>query len=47
LQDEIKIKILTAMKVELTEGPGESQYAKVKTNNLKAYEKNYQGVGFF
>jgi adenylate cyclase len=47
LQDEITIHILNAMKAELTIGPMERQYAKVKTNNLKAYEKNYQGVGFF
>jgi adenylate cyclase len=47
LQDEITIHILNAMKVEVTIGPLERHYAKIKTNNLKAYEKNYQGVGFF
>ena len=47
LQDEITIKILNGMKVELTEGPLERHYVKVKTDNLKAYEKNYQGVGFY
>ena len=47
LQDEITIHILNAMKAELTIGPLERQYAKVRTKNLKAYEKNYQGVVFY
>ena len=44
LQDEITIKILDAMKLNLTEGWVEYHYKKVKTTNLQAYEKNYQGI---
>jgi adenylate cyclase len=44
LQDEITIKILDAMKLNLTEGWVEYHYKKAKTTNLKAYEKNYQGI---
>jgi TolB-like protein len=47
LQDEITIKVLTAVKVEVTEGPLARRYAAQNTKNLKAYEKNYQAVGFY
>ena len=46
LQDEITLKIGKAMKVELTEGEHERFSAKWETDNLKAFEKNYQGLGF-
>jgi len=46
LQDEITINIAQAMKFELTEGAQERPYTKWKTDNLKAFEKNYQGAGF-
>jgi len=46
LQDEITLKIAKAMKVELTEGEHERSFAKWETDNLKAFEKNYQGLGF-
>ena len=46
LQDEITLKIAQAMKFELTEGEQERPYAKWRTDNLKAFEKNYQGAGF-
>jgi adenylate cyclase len=46
LQDEITIKITQAMRVELTEGEQVRHWdAKRGTNNLKAFEKNYQGLG--
>jgi adenylate cyclase len=45
-QDEITIKIMQAMRVELTEGEQERHYTKWVTDNLKAFEKNYQGAGF-
>jgi TolB-like protein len=47
LQDEITIKILTAVKAEVAEGPLEHSYSKQNTKNLQAYEKNYQAVGFY
>jgi adenylate cyclase len=46
LQDEITLKIGQAMKFELTEKEQEQSYAKWKTKNLIAFEKNYQGVGY-
>jgi len=46
LQDDITLKIGQAMKFELTEGSQEHSYAKWKTDSLKAFEKNYQGIGF-
>jgi adenylate cyclase len=47
LQDEITIKILQAVRVELTEG-GQARHwiRKGMTNNLKAFEKNIQGIDF-
>jgi len=46
LQDEITIKIMTAMRVELTEGEQSRHWIKWETDNLKAFDKNYQGIGF-
>jgi len=46
LQDEITIKIMTAMRVELTEGEQARHWMKWVTDNLKAFEKNHQGIGF-
>ena len=46
LQDEITIKITEAMRVELTEGEQARHWIKWGTYNLKALEKNYQGIGF-
>jgi len=46
LQDEITIKIMTAMRVELTEGEQARHWIKWETDNLKAFDKNYQGIGF-
>jgi adenylate cyclase len=46
LQDEITMKITQAMRVELTEGEQARHWvAKGGTDNLKAFEKNYQGLG--
>ena len=44
LQDEITLKILYAMKIELTEGEQVRQWKKWGSNNLKATEKNFQAV---
>jgi adenylate cyclase len=44
LQDEITIKIMNGMSVELTEGEQARRWTKVGTNNLKALEKHYQGL---
>jgi len=46
LQDEITIKIMQAMSIELTEGEQARHWRKGWTANLKAVEKNYQGIGF-
>ena len=46
LQDEITMKIITALRVELTDGEGARLYAK-GTNNIEAYIKGYQGYGDF
>lgn len=46
LQDEITIKIMQAMRVELTDGEQARRWTKGRTKNLKAYELNYQGTGF-
>jgi adenylate cyclase len=47
LQDEITIKIMYAMSIELTEGEQARRWTKVSTDNLKALEKYYQGRAFF
>jgi adenylate cyclase len=46
LQDEITMRIMTAMRVELTEGEQARHWIKWETDNLKAFDKNYQGIGF-
>ncbi len=46
LQDEITIKIMQAMRVELTEGEEARRWIKWETDNLKVFEKNYQGINF-
>jgi adenylate cyclase len=46
LQDEITIKIMQAMRIKLTEGEQARHWIKGRTNNLKAIEANYQGIGF-
>jgi adenylate cyclase len=46
LQDEITIKIMQAMKVEITEGEQARHWSRWGTANLKSFEKNYQGLGF-
>jgi adenylate cyclase len=46
LQDEITIKILRAMRIELTDGEQARRWTKGGTKNLKAYVLNYQGIGF-
>ena len=47
LQDEITIKIMNAMSIELTEGEQARRWTKVGTDNLKALEKYYEGRAFF
>ena len=48
LQDEITIKIIYAMRIELTEGEQVRVWMKKgRTDNLKALEKTLQGVTFF
>jgi adenylate cyclase len=47
LQDEITIKIMNGMSIELTEGEQARRWTKVGTDNLKALEKHYQGMAFF
>jgi adenylate cyclase len=44
LQDEITMKILTAIRVKLTEGEATLRSVKWGTDNLKAYEKFLQGT---
>lgn len=46
LQDEITIKILQAMRIELTDGEQARRWTKGGTKNLKAYVLNHQGIGF-
>jgi len=46
LQDEITMKIMQAMRIKLTEGEQARHWMKGGTNNLKALEANYQGIGF-
>ena len=46
LQDEITIKILNGMSIELTEGEQARRWTKVGTDNLEALEKHYQGMVF-
>jgi adenylate cyclase len=48
LQDEITVKILRAMSIELTEGEQARHWFEVKgrTGNLKALEKSYEGMSF-
>jgi adenylate cyclase len=45
LQDEITMKILSALQVKLTEGEQERVYEK-GTNNVEAYLKAFQGRGY-
>ena len=47
LQDEITIKIMNGMSIELTEGEQARRWTKAGTTNLKALEKNYQALDFF
>ncbi|MBW1752296.1 MAG: adenylate/guanylate cyclase domain-containing protein [Deltaproteobacteria bacterium] len=46
LQDEITIKIMNGLSIELTEGEQARRWTKVGTDNLEALEKFYQGRGF-
>jgi adenylate cyclase len=46
LQDEITIKIMNGLSIELTEGEQARRSTKVGTDNLKALEKYYQGRAF-
>jgi adenylate cyclase len=46
LQDEITMRILQAVRVELTEGEQARVWIRRGTENLKALEKNYQGNAF-
>ena len=46
LQDEITIKILRALRIELTDGAQARQWAQRPIKNLKAYVLNYQGNDF-
>jgi adenylate cyclase len=47
LQDEITMRIMQATRIELTEGEQSRYWArKGRTDNLKALEKNIQGVAF-
>ena len=46
LQDEITIKIMQAMSVDLTEGEQARHWIKCGTHNLKAFEKHEQGIAF-
>jgi len=43
-QDEITIKIMNSMSIELTEGEQARRWTKSGTTNLKALEKLYQGI---
>jgi adenylate cyclase len=46
LQDEITIKIMNGLSIELTEGEQARRWTKVGTKNLEALEKHYQGIAF-
>jgi adenylate cyclase len=46
LQDEITIKIMNGLSIELTEGEQARRWTKVGTDNLEALEKHYQGIAF-
>ena len=46
LEDEITMKILTEIRVKLTEGEAARMYAK-GTHNLQAYLKVLEGDGYF
>jgi len=46
LQDEITLKIMQAMCVDLTEGVQARHWMKWGTYNLKAFEKHEQGIAF-
>jgi adenylate cyclase len=46
LQDEITIKIMNGMSIELTEGEQARHWTRLTTDNLKALEKYYQGIAF-
>jgi adenylate cyclase len=46
LQDEITIKIMQAMSIDLTEGEQARHWIKCGTYNLKAFEKHEQGLAF-
>jgi len=46
LQDEITIKIMNGLSIELTEGAQARRFTKVGTDNLEALEKFYQGRAF-
>jgi adenylate cyclase len=49
LQDEITLKIMLAMRINVTEGEQARVWMskKGRTDNLKAFEKNLQGQAFF
>jgi adenylate cyclase len=44
LQDEITLKVLTAMRVELTEGEQARRWSEYHTDNLEVYEKHVKAV---
>ncbi|MFQ5566621.1 MAG: adenylate/guanylate cyclase domain-containing protein [Paracoccaceae bacterium] len=46
LQDDITLKVVTALQVKLTEGEW-ARMASRETNNLEAYIQYYQGVSYF
>ena len=48
MQDEITIKIIQAMRINLTEGEQARHWFKYRghTPNLQALDKNWQGIGF-
>jgi len=46
LQDEITIKIMNGLSIELTEGEQARRSTKVGTDNIEALEKYYQGRAF-
>jgi adenylate cyclase len=47
VQDEITVKIMRAMQVELTEGEQACEWLKGGSENLEAYEKGMRGMEFF
>ncbi len=46
LQDDITIKIMRAMRIEVTEGEQARHWIKGGTENLRASALNYQGIDF-